>query len=86
MRTQSALYALDALDAFHDVFDVEEFLHNKDDYMAQILAKKESQHYGEVLYELKRRGKELSPEVQRKARIIRAATAVAAKNLKQREE
>lgn len=86
VRTLGALYALDALDAFHDVFDVEEFLHNKDDYMAQILAKKESQHYGEVLYELKRRGKELSPEAQRKARIIRAAAAAAAKNLKQREE
>lgn len=86
VRTLGALYAIDAIDAFREVFDMEEFRKNREELIAQILAKKESQHYGEVLYEMKQRGKELSPEIQRKARIMRAAAKVAEKNQKLRKE
>lgn len=82
VRTLGALYAVDELKAFQEVFDVEEFLQNRDEFLAQILAKKESQHYGEILYEMNQRGKELSPEIQRKARIMRAAAVAVAKNQK----
>lgn len=81
VRTMGALYALDRLEDFGEVFDLEDFYRNKEDHLAAILAKKESQHYGEVLAVMKQRGMELSPEVQRKARIQRAAAAVARKKM-----
>lgn len=86
IRSLGALYALDKLDAFREAFDVEEFYRNKDDYLANILSKSHSQHYGEVLALMKQKGMTLSPEVVRKARILRAATAVAQKNLKPKED
>lgn len=82
VRTMGALYALGTLDDFWQVFDVEDFYQHKDDHLAGVLAKKESQHYGEVLAVMKHRGMELSPDVQRKARILRAAAQVAKRKLK----
>lgn len=76
VRTMGALYALGTLDDFGQVFDVEDFYQRKDDHLAGILSKKESQHYGEVLAVMKQRGMVLSPEVRRKARILRAAAQV----------
>lgn len=86
VRTMGALYALGKLDAFREAFDVEAFYSNKEDYLANILSKSHSQHYGEVLAVMKQRGMTLSPEVVRKARILRAAAAVAQKNLKPKED
>lgn len=77
MRTTIALYALGDLEKYQSVFDVEDFYRNKDLYFAHALAKGESQHYREALFALQQKGIELSPAVQRKARIIRAAEAVA---------
>lgn len=82
VRTMGALYALGTLDNFQTVFDLDDFYQNKENHLAGILAKKESQHYGEVLAVMKERGMELSPEVQRKARILRAAAQVAQRKLK----
>lgn len=79
VRTMGALYALGTLENFGEVFDVDGFYENKEEYLSMILSKKESQHYGEVLYLLKQRGMELSPEVRRRARILRAAAAAAKK-------
>lgn len=86
VRTQGVLYALGTLDRFGRVFDLDAFYQNKEDRLAEILARKEGQHYGEVLAVMKERGMELSPEVQRKARILRAAAIVAQRNLKPKEE
>ena len=85
VRTQGALYALGTLDDFREVFDVEEFYRSKEDLLANILSKSESQHYGEVLALMRQRGMELSPEAQRKARILRTAAAVAKKRLNTKE-
>lgn len=82
VRTMGALYALGTLDNFQTVFDLDDFYQNKENHLAGILAKKESQHYGEVLAVMKERGMELSPEAQRKARILRAAAQVAQRKLK----
>lgn len=79
VRTLGALHALGTLDDFGQVFDLEYFYQHKDDHLASILAKKESQHYAEVLAVMKQRGMELSPDVQRKARILRAAAQAARK-------
>ena len=86
IRTQAALYALGRLEEFREVFDVDAFEQNKEDILAQVLAKRESQHYGEVLYVMKQKGMELSPAVQRKARIIRAAETVAKRKWNPKEE
>ena len=85
VRTMGALYALGTLDDFGQVFDMKDFYQHKDDHLAGILAKKESQHYGEVLAVMKQRGMELSPDVQRKARILRTAAAVAKKRMTPKE-
>lgn len=79
VRTMGALYALDTLDSFGQVFDLNAFYQSKDDRLAEILAKKESQHYGEVLAVMKQRGMELPLAVQRKARILRAASQIVKK-------
>lgn len=86
VRTQAALYALGRLEEFREAFDVDAFEQNKEDILAQVLAKKESQHYGEVLYVMQQKGMELSPAAQRKARIIRAAETVAKRTRNPGEE
>lgn len=86
VRTMGALFALGTLQHFGKVFDLADFEANKEDHLAAILSKKESQHYGEVLAVMKQRGMPLSPSVQRKARIRRAAAAVAQRNLMQKED
>lgn len=58
----------------------------REDHLANILSHRESQHYGELLALLKQRGMTISPEAQRKARILRAAAAVAQKKLKPKED
>lgn len=80
VRTMAALYGLGTLERFSAVFDVEAFERNKDWYMAEILAHKESQHYGEALVLMKQRGIEPSAAARRMARTIRAAREVADKN------
>ncbi len=80
VRTMAALYGLGTLERFADVFDVDEFYRNKDRYIADVLAHKESQHYGEALVLMKRRGIEPSPEAVRMAKVIRSAKAVVEKN------
>lgn len=82
VRTMGALYALGTLEKFERVFDLKDFYLHKEDHLAGILAKKESQHYGEVVAVMKQRGMELSPDVQKKARILRAAAQVAQRKLK----
>ena len=79
VRTKGALYALGTLDRFREVFDVEDFFRNLDDRIGNILAHKESQHYGEVLRVMQQRGMEISREVLRKERIRRSAAAAAQK-------
>ena len=86
MRTMTALYALGALDKFQNVFDVEAFYRDKDTYLAQALANKESRAYRDALYVMEQKGMELSPAVQRKARIIRAAAQVAKRKWNASEE
>ncbi len=76
VRTMATLYGLGTLDKFSAVFDVEEFYREKDSYIAEVLAHKESHHYGEALVLMKQRGIEPSPEAMRLARVIRAAEHV----------
>ena len=80
VRTEAALYALGTLDRFSEVFDTDAFERDKDWYFAQLLANEKSQHYGEALALLRRRGIEPSPEARRMARTLRAAKTVADKN------
>lgn len=80
--TLGALYALGTLERFGAVFDVERFHREKDSYIANILSHRESQHYGEVLAMMRRRGLPISAEALRKERIRRAATLIAQKKLK----
>lgn len=86
VRTMGALYALGTLDNFREVFDVDRFYREKDDYIANILSHSESQHYGEVLAMMRKRGIPVSPQALRRERIRRAATIVAQKNLKPKED
>ena len=74
------------LEKFGAVFDLEDFSQNREMYLAQILAKKESQHYGEVVAAMKQNGMEFSPDVQRKARILRAAAKIVGKNSSLKKE
>lgn len=85
LRTQGALYALGTLENFRDVFDVPDFYANLEDNLAQILAKQNSQHYGEVIRELANKRIPLSPKTRQKARILRAAT-IAAQNMTKKDE
>lgn len=80
VRTEAALYGLGRLEKFSEVFDVEEFEKNKDWYLANVLAKKESQHYGEALVLLRERGIEPSVNAKRMARIMRAAEKIVKEN------
>lgn len=86
VRTMGALYALGTLDRFRAVFDVDAFYRNKEDHLVNILAHKESQHYGEVLAVMKQRGMTIPSDLLRKERIRRAAAVVAQRNLKPKED
>ena len=86
VRTLGALYAMGTLDRFGDVFDVERFHREKDEYIANILSHSESQHYGEVLALMRQRGVPISQEAIRKERIRRAATMIAQKKMKPKED
>lgn len=77
IRTEVALYGLGTLDKFSKLFDIEAFEKNKEWYLANVLAKKESQHYGEAWHLLEEQGIKPSPNVIRMARILRAVEAVA---------
>lgn len=79
VRTEAALYGLGTLDRFAEVFDVEQFERDKDWYFAQVLANQRSQHYGEALVLLRKRGVDLS-RAEQLARSIRAAKAVVERN------
>ncbi len=76
VRTMAALYGLGTLERFSDVFNVEAFQRDKDWYMANVLAHRESQHYGEALMLMKQRGIEPSPAARRMAQTMRAASRV----------
>lgn len=82
IRTMGALYAIGKLEDFQEVFDVEAFYRNKNEYLANILSKGNSQHYGEVLAAMKQHGIAMPPEALRLYRIRRAAIAAAQKRLK----
>ena len=86
VRTQAALYALGRLEDFRDVFDTEAFARDKEDILSQVLAKEKSQHYGEVLQVMERKGMEIPPAVRRKVRILRAAQQVAKRKFDTGEE
>lgn len=79
VRTEAALYGLGTLEKFSSVFDAAEFERNKDWYFAQVLTNERSQHYGEALVLLRKRGVDLSG-AERLARSIRAAKIVVDKN------
>lgn len=79
VRTQAALYALGTLEKFHAVFPVEHFMENKTQYLAQIVLKKDSQHYGEVLTQMHKSGIPITQEIRNRARILRSVQRVAAK-------
>lgn len=81
VRTIGALYALGKLECFKDVFDVERFYREKNDYLADILSKSNRQHYGEILVEMKRRGIEIPAEILRRERIRRSAIIAVQKHL-----
>ena len=76
VRTMATLHGLGTLERFSDVFDVGAFQRDKDWYMANVLAHRESQHYGEALMLMKQRGIEPSPAAQRMARTMRTASRV----------
>lgn len=80
VRTMGALYALGTLDNFREVFDVDGFYAHKEDYLADILVHKDNLHYREVLQVLSQRGIPISQEAQRRARIRKAASAIALRN------
>ena len=79
VRTETALYAMGLLDRFEKVFDVAAFEENKDWYMANTIAKKNAQHYGEAYALLKQNGM-ITKRAEELARILRATQKVVDKN------
>lgn len=79
VRTQAALYALGTLENFREVFPVDTFLENKTQYLGQIVMKRDSQHYGEVLTEMHKNGIPVPPEALQRARVLQGVQRVAAK-------
>lgn len=77
VRTMVALFGLGTLGRFDAVFDVGEFERNLDWYVAQVIANRRSQHYGEALAILRARGYEPSRAALRMARTLEAASKVA---------
>ena len=79
IRTETALYALGTLDRFGGVFDLDAFEKNRDWYVANVIAKKNSQHYGEAWALLKRKGL-ITKRAEELARILCAAQKIAGEN------
>lgn len=79
VRTQAALYALGTLEKFRAVFPVDNFMENKTQYLAQIVLKKDSQHYGEVLTQMHKNGIPITQEILDRARMLQIVQRVAAK-------
>ncbi len=75
VRTETALFALGTLDRFEKVFDVAAFERNRDWYIANILAKKSSQHYGETWELLRERGL-ITRRAEELSRMLSAAQKV----------
>ena len=82
VRTETALYGLGVLEKFSDVFDVEAFLADRDWYIAECLAHRNSQHYGEAAVLIERSGIPITEAARRMARSIRAAQSVVERNKK----
>lgn len=78
VRTQAALYALGTLEKFRAVFPVDYFMENKIQFLAQIILKKDSQHYGEVLTQMQKNGMPIPPEAVRRAHVLRCVKHIAA--------
>ena len=55
-RTIGALYALGVLDKFSQVFDVDAFYNNMDDYLAEMILSSGSKYYKEIIDLLKDKG------------------------------
>ena len=72
-RTQGALDILGTLDRFEAVFDLEDYRTRRDLYQATFLAQRVNPFYDEILCLMEEKGMSPSPEVQRIARILRAA-------------
>lgn len=83
VRTIGALYALGKLERFSQVFDMDAFYQNINDYLANILAMSHKQHYGEIISLMKQRGLPIPSEVLRKERIRRRAIIAAQKHFTQ---
>ena len=79
IRTETALYALGTLDRFSQVFDTEYFYENKDRYIANIIFKKASQHYGESYVLMKQKGM-ITKRAEQLARMIGTTQKVAKSN------
>ena len=86
MRTMTALYSLGVLEKFEKVFDVEQFCRQKEDYFFRLLNHADHPLHAEILRSMERRGVPIPPEALRRARIRRAATIVAQRNLKPKED
>lgn len=77
VRTQAALYALGTLEKFRAVFPVDHFMENKIQYLSQIVLKKDSQHYGEVLTQMQKNGIPIPPEAVRRAHVLQRVQQIA---------
>lgn len=86
MRTMTGLYSLGVLEKFENVFDVERFSQQKEDYFFRLLNHGDHPLHAEILRSMERRGVPIPPEALRRARIRRAATIVAQRNLKPKED
>ena len=79
IRTMTALYALGALQKYSEVFDTEEFEKNRDRYIADVVANRQNQHYGEV-YSLLLQQNMITEKARVLASRIAATQAVVARN------
>ena len=79
VRTETALFALNTLDRFGEVFDLKAFEDNLDWYVGTVIASRKSQHYGESYVLLREQGR-ITENQMRYARILEAAKKVAARN------
>lgn len=84
-RTMLALYAMDHLDAFQSVFDVDAFYRDRDEHLRNALLHTESEGFRECLREMQRTGKTIPPEILRQVRIRRAATKLVQRDKKIQE-
>lgn len=86
MRTMTGLYSLGTLEKFGNVFDVERFCRQKEDYFFQLLNHEDHPLHAEILRSMERRGIPIPPQALRRSRIRRAATIVAQRKLKPKED